>query len=325
MAGQLILRKDEFFASPAQAVAVADRYPQNVFAEHTHEFCELVLVWRGNGLHVLNDRPWRITRGDLFDIRAEDKHSYASVNDLVLQNVIYCPDRLRLNFDWAAHIPGLFGTPWVPHWRIGSSGMAQVRQVITQLEHESSRSDAQANNMAELLFAQLALILQRYRYATDNLAATQSEALLDKLLTELVGSLNRPFFLDRFCEREGCSERALRQQFPALRPQVTCGWSGLLQKRLESVELDGVLAMGPEQQRFAEGYGGRLLCPLDIVVIAAKSWRLHAGALRDWASAMPSRPTWISTILVMPFLAQLLKKMSAKLGAIQLILSGSWT
>lgn len=76
---------------------------------------------------------------------------------------------------------------------------------------------------------------------------------------------------------------ALRQQFPALRPQVTCGWSGLLQKRLESVELDGVLAMGPEQQRFAEGYGGRLLCPLDIVVIAAKNWRLHAGALRDCA------------------------------------------
>ncbi len=76
---------------------------------------------------------------------------------------------------------------------------------------------------------------------------------------------------------------ALRQQFPALRPQVTCGWSGLLQKRLESVELDGVLAMGPEQQRFAEGYGGRLLCPLDIAVIAAKSWRLHAGALRDCA------------------------------------------
>ncbi|MCV5004747.1 AraC family ligand binding domain-containing protein, partial [Escherichia coli] len=52
MAAQLILRKDDFFASASQAVAVADRYPQNVFAEHTHEFCELVLVWRGNGLHV---------------------------------------------------------------------------------------------------------------------------------------------------------------------------------------------------------------------------------------------------------------------------------
>ncbi len=142
MAG-LILRKEEFFPSATQAVAVADRYPQNVFAEHTHEFCELVLVWRGNGLHVLNDRPWRITRGDLFYIRAEDKHSYASVNDLVLQNIIYCPERLQLNFDWAGAIPGLFGTPWKPHWRMGSTGMAQARQVISQLEHECARRDAQ--------------------------------------------------------------------------------------------------------------------------------------------------------------------------------------
>lgn len=82
---------DAFFTSESQAVAVLDRYPQHAFAEHTHEFCELALVWRGNGLHILNDRPYRITRGDLFYISAEDKHSYASVNSLVLQNIIYCP------------------------------------------------------------------------------------------------------------------------------------------------------------------------------------------------------------------------------------------
>ncbi len=103
MAG-LILRKEEFSLPPRRQWRWLTRYPQNVFAEHTHEFCELVLVWRGNGLHVLNDRPWRITRGDLFYIRAEDKHSYASVNDLVLQNIIYCPERLQLNFDWAGTI-----------------------------------------------------------------------------------------------------------------------------------------------------------------------------------------------------------------------------
>lgn len=213
MPGELILRKADFFASPDQAVAVADRYPQNVFAEHTHEFCELVLVWRGNGLHILNDRPYRITRGDLFYIRAEDKHAYASVNDLVLQNIIYCPERLTLNLDWAAHIPGLHGSRWSPHWRIGSSGMAQARQVINQLEHESNRQDVLSGGMAELLFAQLVLTLSRHRYATDNLAATHREALLDKLITALAGSLNRPFALDAFCVQEGCSERGLRQQF----------------------------------------------------------------------------------------------------------------
>jgi AraC family L-rhamnose operon transcriptional activator RhaR len=213
VSGELILQKAEFFASPAQAVAVADRYPQNVFAEHTHEFCELVLVWRGNGLHILNDRPYRITRGDLFYIRAEDKHAYASVNSLVLQNIIYCPERLTLNLDWAAHIPGFNGSPRQPHWRIGSNGMTLVRQVISQLEHENLKDDPLAGNMAELLFAQLVLTLSRHRYATDNLAATDSETLLDKLITALAGSLNRPFTLERFCEQEGCSERALRQQF----------------------------------------------------------------------------------------------------------------
>jgi len=213
VAGHLILRKADFFPRPGQAVTVADRYPQNVFAEHTHEFCELVLVWRGNGLHVLNDRPYRITRGDLFYIRAEDRHSYASVNDLVLQNIIYCPDRLSLNFDWQAHIPGWNGADLTPHWRMGSSGMAQVRQVITQLEQENTRDDALSNTMAEVLFAQLVLTLRRHRFAADNLAATRSEALLDKLITTLSGSLSCTFTLEQFCEREQCSERTLRQQF----------------------------------------------------------------------------------------------------------------
>ncbi len=45
MANQLILLTSDFFAHEQQAVAVADRYPQDVFAEHTHEFCEL--VWSG--------------------------------------------------------------------------------------------------------------------------------------------------------------------------------------------------------------------------------------------------------------------------------------
>ncbi|EMN5546575.1 HTH-type transcriptional activator RhaR [Enterobacter cloacae] len=213
MAAQLILRKDDFFASASQAVAVADRYPQNVFAVHTHEFCELVLVWRGNGLHILNDRPYRITRGDLFYIRAEDKHAYASVNDLVLQNVIYCPDRLKLNVDWAAHIPGFLNARGEPHWRLSSNGMAQVRQTISQLEQESQKSDPEANAMSELLFAQLVMTLKRHRYATDNPSATAQEALLDKLITRLAGSLNKSFVLEKFCEQERCSERALRQQF----------------------------------------------------------------------------------------------------------------
>ena len=76
---------------------------------------------------------------------------------------------------------------------------------------------------------------------------------------------------------------ALNQQFPGLSPQITCGWSGQLQRRLENGELDGMLAMGPAQQSFAEGYSGRLLCPLEVVPIVGRRLNLRASSLRECA------------------------------------------
>ena len=67
--------------------------------------------------------------------------------------------------------------------------------------------------MSGAAFAQLVMTLKRHRYATDNPFATTQEALLDKLITRLAGSLNKSFVLEKFCEQEQCSERALRQQF----------------------------------------------------------------------------------------------------------------
>ncbi|HHO3534460.1 TPA: LysR family transcriptional regulator [Klebsiella pneumoniae] len=75
---------------------------------------------------------------------------------------------------------------------------------------------------------------------------------------------------------------ALSQQFPGLSPQITCGWSGQLQRRLENGELDGMLAMGPAQQSFAEGYSGRLLCPLEVVPIVGRPSSLRECAERGW-------------------------------------------
>ncbi|SQC36551.1 LysR family transcriptional regulator [Klebsiella pneumoniae] len=46
---------------------------------------------------------------------------------------------------------------------------------------------------------------------------------------------------------------ALSQQFPGLSPQITCGWSGQLQRRLENGELDGMLAMGAPPAKLRRG------------------------------------------------------------------------
>ncbi|KEA53027.1 MULTISPECIES: HTH-type transcriptional activator RhaR [Mangrovibacter] len=212
MSCHLILKKNDFFTSATQPVVVADRYPQNVFAEHTHEFCELVLVWRGNGLHVLNDRPYRITCGDLFYVRAQDRHSYEVVNDLVLHNVIYCPERLTLNVNWGELLPGESATCSDPRWRLDSQGMALAKPLIDHLENETLRQEDNLSGYAvESLFLQLLVTLKRHRYQPAQ--TPNSGENLDFLMAALGQSLDSPFDLGEFCNRHQLSERALRQLF----------------------------------------------------------------------------------------------------------------
>ncbi|MGL6021134.1 MAG: LysR family transcriptional regulator [Gibbsiella quercinecans] len=76
---------------------------------------------------------------------------------------------------------------------------------------------------------------------------------------------------------------ALGEHYPQLRPQVVCGWGGQLIKRLENVELDSLLAMGPAQQSFDDSLVAKALCPLKVVVIAGKSLNLNATRLSGCA------------------------------------------
>lgn len=208
----LVLSRKDYFPAPSLPVAVAERMPQPSFPAHRHEFSEIVIVWRGNGLHVLNDRPWLITCGDVFYIRDEDCHSYDSVNDLVLDNILYCRDRFSLALDWDSLLPPQ-SMEAQGYWRLTTRGMTLARGVIGQLERESRKSDPLSVQLAEALFLQLTLILRRHGYAAERPRALPEGEQLDLLMSALQNALARPFDLALFCQQNQLNERALRQLF----------------------------------------------------------------------------------------------------------------
>ncbi|MEG1688442.1 MAG: HTH-type transcriptional activator RhaR, partial [Hafnia sp.] len=203
----LLLESRDYLPSEQMPVAVADRYPQQVFAEHTHQFCEIVIVWRGNGLHILNDRPYRITCGDIFYINADDCHSYESVNELVLDNIIYCPERLRLNAQWNLLLPPFDETTRQNHWRLSTGGLAQARPIIAQLTQESRKNDALSMQLTEALLLQLAIVLKRYRYTAESAHLLPAGEQLDLLMASLQGGLDNHFDLAAFCAEHQLVER----------------------------------------------------------------------------------------------------------------------
>jgi len=205
----LRLTKADYLPAEQMPVAVAERTPQPSFPPHIHEFNEIVLVWRGNGLHVMNDRPWPVTCGDIFYLQADDCHSYESVQDLVLDNIIYCPERFQLALDWSQLIP----PQDAGGWRLTIRGMALARGVIKQLEVESRKSDLLSRQLTEALFLQLALILQRHRYASDRPRQLPEGEQLDLLMSAIRGHIAIPFNLDTFCQQNRLAERALKQLF----------------------------------------------------------------------------------------------------------------
>ncbi|QOI56868.1 HTH-type transcriptional activator RhaR [Rouxiella badensis] len=208
----LLLPKADYLPSDLMPVAVADRAPQPSFPAHTHEFCEIVIVWRGNGLHVLNDRPWLVTCGDIFYIRDTDCHSYDAVNCLVLDNIIYCPERFKLGLDWSEMLPrDEEDSP--THWRLTTRGMALARGVILQLVQESRKTDVLSLQLTEALFLQLALVLRRHRYAADRAYALPEGEQLDLLMSAIQVDVGTPFCLTTFCHQHQLAERGLKQLF----------------------------------------------------------------------------------------------------------------
>ncbi|MEG2691514.1 MAG: HTH-type transcriptional activator RhaR, partial [Hafnia sp.] len=156
---------------------------------------------------------YRITCGDIFYINAEDCHSYESVNDLVLDNIIYCPERLRLNAQWNLLLPPFDETTRQNHWRLSTGGLAQARPIIAQLAQESRKTDALSIQLTEALLLQLAIVLKRYRYTADSVYLLPAGEQLDLLMASLQGGLDSHFDLAAFCAEHQLIERSLKQLF----------------------------------------------------------------------------------------------------------------
>jgi len=62
--------------------------------EHTHDFVELVYIWRGSGCHKVNGQSYEVQRGDLIFMNVGDRHSFVADGDMQYMNILFEPDFL---------------------------------------------------------------------------------------------------------------------------------------------------------------------------------------------------------------------------------------
>ena len=219
------LKNREWFAADAFPIAVERREPQSPFPPHNHEFSEIVFITGGKGRHVVGRESWPLTMGDVFVIGGPQAHAYRNLDNLRLVNVLFQPEKLRLEKPDLATLPGYHALFTLePAWRrrhqfqsrlhLSPRDLDAVLALVEQLEGELRRRAAGFGFMTTALFMQIVGLLSRF-YGQSRNPSTRHLLRLAQTITQLETQPHETVKLENLASQSGMSPRSFIRAFRA--------------------------------------------------------------------------------------------------------------
>jgi AraC family L-rhamnose operon transcriptional activator RhaR/AraC family L-rhamnose operon regulatory protein RhaS len=100
------LPKAPYFPPDGPALHIFRPHHHKTVRLHAHEFSELVIVHSGRGIHFTETDRHPVTAGDVYVMIGDMVHGYDDVEDLILTNILFLPDRLRMPVRDLRAMPG---------------------------------------------------------------------------------------------------------------------------------------------------------------------------------------------------------------------------
>lgn len=223
--------------------------------QHRHEFCELVLVVGGKGVHVTGNFSQEVARGHVLVITGHRAHGYEKPQGLNLINILVRPDLLPRIERELRMLPGfhaLFGEgarrrAYVSHMRLSVAECAQVEQWADHLEEETFQPKKAGRLLAEAYLTLIVGVLCRC-YGRKNEARSKNPGRFGPLLSLMEKQIDKPMAVAELAKQAGMSERNFYRKF-----QKTVGLSPvdyLLKARIHHAKER--LAYGSPDRRISE-------------------------------------------------------------------------
>ena len=217
------LHSTDFFEDPEFPLTLAPRDPQPLFPIHRHDFCELVLVLGGTGVHFTRDDQYQVIAGDVYLINGELAHGYKNLDDLVLINIIFKPEGLGLPSEDLSRIPGYHALFTIePRYRtrdrfqsrlrLAPREMARASALVEAMEAELTGRPRGYRFLAKSLFFQLIGFLSRC-YSGESSEISGQRYRLGKVISFMEHHTDRSIRIDELIEISGGSESTLLRDF----------------------------------------------------------------------------------------------------------------
>ncbi|MEI6892903.1 MAG: helix-turn-helix domain-containing protein [Pontiella sp.] len=170
--------------------------------EHSHDFCELVIVTQGRAMHMLEGNTFPVTAGDVFLLQGHQRHHFFEREQLDLINIMYDPEKIALPENELRRMPGYCALFMLePNYRrqhrfasrlhLKRVPLARVERLSEEMEKECS---AEIPGREVALRAKLLELMVYLSRAYTNSDTTEAHALLR--VGHVIGALENDFSRD---------------------------------------------------------------------------------------------------------------------------------
>lgn len=171
---------------------------------HSHDFSELFIVLRGQGVQWLNGTESLVTAGDVYLLQGEQVHYFHDRQNLEIMNIMYDPKKLALPESELRRMPGYCSMFMLePTYRKEHSfasrlhlqklPLAHVQALSEELQQECDEKNAGFEVMARIKL--LTLITYLSRAYTETATETVESQSLNRV-GNIISSLEKDFTKD---------------------------------------------------------------------------------------------------------------------------------
>ncbi len=191
--------------------------------EHYHDFIEIALILRGQGVQIVDNNEYVVSAGDVFVLQGMQRHYFKDAKGLEIVNIMY-DDKFKNLIPSAVKQMEGYKALFIlePQYRVlhhfknrlhlDRSDMAKLEYVInTMITEQNSRQEGYkiviANRLQELI-----VLLSRYY---SRLEATEAQALvrIGKVIDFMESNYNTNIYLDTLAEMSNMSTRNFQRIF----------------------------------------------------------------------------------------------------------------
>lgn len=170
--------------------------------EHSHDFCELVIVTQGSAMHMLEGASFPVTAGDVFLLQGRQKHYFYERRNLDLINIMYDPEKIELPEGELRRMPGycalfMLEPTYRRQHRFASRlhlrrvPLAHVERLAEEMERECDHDEAGREVALRAKLLEMMVYLSRAYSSADT---TEAHALLR--VGHVIGALENDFARD---------------------------------------------------------------------------------------------------------------------------------